>query len=87
MTSHREAWQQLNKLYLVLEKNNLLDPELRNYIWDLEDYIKICESEEDTKDIIYNIKDEVNEFIETIKELIDMLWKLKWEELKELENE
>ena len=73
MTSHREAWQQLNKLYLVLEKNNLLDPELRNYIWDLEDYIKICESEEDTKDIIYNIKDEVNEFIETIKELIDML--------------
>lgn len=72
MTS-RKAWEAVNKLYLVLEKNNLLDTELRSYIWDLEDYIKICESEEDDKEIIFAIKNEVKDFTKTINELIDIL--------------
>ena len=40
---NRKAWEALKKLETVLEKNNLIDSELRSYIWDLEDYINICE--------------------------------------------
>lgn len=34
-----KAWEALKKLSTVLEKNNLIDNELRSYIWDLEDYL------------------------------------------------
>lgn len=36
---NRKAWEALKKLETVLEKNNLIDSELRSYIWDLEDYL------------------------------------------------
>lgn len=72
MTS-RKAWQSVNQLYLVLEKNNLLDNELRNYIWDLEDYIKICESEEESKEIIFKIREELEDFTRIINDLIDLI--------------
>lgn len=49
----RKAWQKLEKLNIVLEKNNLLDNELRNNIFDLEDYLKICERNENKSYIIY----------------------------------
>ena len=34
-----KAWEALKKLQTVLEKNNLIDSELRSCIWDLEDYL------------------------------------------------
>ena len=40
---NRKAWEAIDKLYTILEKNNLLNAEIRSYIWDLEDYINICE--------------------------------------------
>jgi hypothetical protein len=40
---NRKAWDALEKLKTVLEKNELLDSELRSYLWDLENYINICE--------------------------------------------
>ena len=73
MTSHKISRQAVNKLYLVLERNNLLDTELRNYIWDLEDYITICESEEEKNIWLDAIKKEVKDFTKTVNELIDML--------------
>jgi len=36
---NRKAWEALNKLKSILKKNNLIDSELRSYIWDLEDYL------------------------------------------------
>ena len=40
---NRKAWEAIDKLYTILEKNNLLNAEIRSYIWDLEDYINMCE--------------------------------------------
>lgn len=46
MTS-RKAWEALEKLNIILKKNNLLDTELKFYIWDLENYIKEKEEYEE----------------------------------------
>ena len=68
-----KAWQAVEKLNTVLEKNNLLDTELLNYIWDLEDYIKLCESEKETINTIYEIKAEMKDLILEFQQLIDSL--------------
>ena len=72
MTS-RKAMQRLQRLKTILEKNNLLDRELRSDIWDLEDYIMLYEKEEETVNNVYDIKEDIQYLILEITKKIDML--------------